>query len=225
MTDLPAREGIKVVALDWDGTLVDSVPGKLAQNLAIAHEFGNTECTEEDVRREWNAAPGFSDLMHRLTGSHDMDAIMEVIGRDYDNPAYAKRPFDFALSALQTMRQSGKKLAVVTSVNREILDKDVPLGLNVSEEFDFLQTTDDCPYKKPDPRVFGNLLAHFGITPEELIYTGDELKDHEATSKAGAHFVGVLTGMTSAKEFDRLHVPHVADLGALALQLRSMPSN
>lgn len=44
-------ENIKVAALDWDGTVVDSVPPKLAQNRAIAKEFGKTLRADE-VRQE-----------------------------------------------------------------------------------------------------------------------------------------------------------------------------
>ena len=36
MNLLTRLENIKVIALDWDGTVVDSVPYKLAQNRAIA---------------------------------------------------------------------------------------------------------------------------------------------------------------------------------------------
>ena len=100
------RRTAPVIALDWDGTVVDSVPYKLAQNKAIAHEFGN-ELTIDEVRREWNAANGFPDLMHRLTGSGDMAKIMEVVKRDYDNPAYAKREFAFAKAALAMLRAKG----------------------------------------------------------------------------------------------------------------------
>ena len=57
----------KVIAFDWDMTLVDS-HGKLVQNKAIAHEFGNP-LSEDDVRRLWNESTGFPDLMAAVTPS------------------------------------------------------------------------------------------------------------------------------------------------------------
>ena len=88
MNELFRPKDVRAVILDWDGTVVDSVPYKLAQNEALAHEFGNN-LSRDDVRREWNESRGFPDLMERLTGSTDMDAIMKAVKRDYDNPAYA----------------------------------------------------------------------------------------------------------------------------------------
>ena len=84
-----------VIALDWDGTLVDSVPYKIAQNQAIAREFGN-ELTVDEVRQIWNDSVGFPDLMKQLCRTDGMDEIMKIVMRDYEKPEYAKRPFEFA---------------------------------------------------------------------------------------------------------------------------------
>ena len=43
----------RVVAFDWDGTIADSVPYKLAHNQAIASEFGK-KLSIEEVRQIWN---------------------------------------------------------------------------------------------------------------------------------------------------------------------------
>lgn len=101
-----SRRDIDVVAFDWDGTVVDSVPYKLKQNQAIAAEFGN-ELTADQVRTTWNRAGGFQDLMKQLTGSDDMAAIMYVVERDYNNPAYAKHEFGYAKATLRTVRKLG----------------------------------------------------------------------------------------------------------------------
>ncbi len=205
----------QVIAFDWDGTVVNSVPFKLAQNQAIAREFGN-ELTHDEVRREWNEASGFANLMYRLTGSHDMDAIMEVVDRDYNNPLYAKRAFDFAKPALQQLRADGYRLAVVTNATREILEMDARmLNFDLPRDFDFTQCADEGEFRKPHARTFEQLCQHFGITAAELLYVGDEMKDYEATVNGGNQFVGVTTGMTTAEEFtaqNTLHIRTIAEL-------------
>ena len=213
------RRTAPVIALDWDGTVVDSVPYKLAQNKAIAHEFGN-ELTIDEVRREWNAANGFPDLMHRLTGSGDMAKIMEVVKRDYDNPAYAKREFAFAKAALAMLRAKGYQLAVITNATREILQMDAQdLGFNLGRDFDFTQAADECEFKKPDARVLAPLYNHFGIAAQQLIYVGDEMKDYAITVNAGTLFTGVTTGMSTAEEFDAEGAPYVQNIAVLAQRL------
>lgn len=223
MTPFLDHRTTPVIALDWDGTVVDSVPYKLAQNKAIAHEFGN-ELTVDEVRREWNAASGFPDLMHRLTGSDDMAKIMEVVKRDYDNPAYAKREFAFAKAALAMLRAKGYKLAVITNATREILQIDTQdLGFDLGCDFDFTQAADECEFKKPDARVLEPLYNHFGITAQQLMYIGDEMKDYETTVNAGTLFTGVTTGMSTAKEFSAQRIPYVQDIAVLAERLPHIP--
>ena len=207
---------IEVVALDWDMTVVDS-RGKLLQNLAIAHEFGNP-LTLDEVRRHWNESSDFEDLMARLTNNAPFDEIMSVVRRDYNNPEYAKQPFDFAVAAIESFRSAGYKTAVVSGVQRELLERDArDLSIPIGDLFDLVQAQDDSEFKKPDPRVFCPLLRHFGITAASLLYIGDEEKDFRATAAAGAHFIGVETGMSTAAEFDALGASHTKTIeGVLA---------
>lgn len=192
----------EVVAFDWDGTVVDSVPYKLLQNQDIAREFGN-ELSMDEVRRVWNAASGFENLMKELCQTDDMEAIMKVAKRDYDNPEYAKRPFDFSPVFLRTVRELGKKTVLITNVTRELLTADSE-SVNLSPldlYFDYTQTADESRHKKPDPRVFDKMLEKFQISAENVVYIGDEMKDYEAARDANIEFIGVHTGMASEEEF------------------------
>lgn len=221
MVYIPHKEKLQVVALDWDGTLVDSVPYKIAQNRALSQEFGKNLTTEE-VRQEWNASQGFPDLLYRLTGSRDMDAVMAVVKRDYGNPAYAKRNFAFAKSALTALRAEGLKIAIVTNATREILEMDArELGFDLARDFDHTQTVDEWEYKKPDGRVLHPLIKKFGIAACELLYVGDELKDYYTAVDAGSNFTGVTTGMTSAQEFANEGAAYVDSLESVAVALRT----
>jgi len=176
MSLLRNLEHLKVIALDWDGTIVDSVPYKLAQNQAIAREFGR-DLSLDEVRSEWNAAAGFPDLMHRLTGSADIDAVMKIVKRDYDNPAYAKRNFALSHATVAALRAQGFGLGIITNATREILQMDaLLLGFDLENDFDFTQAADECEFKKPDARVFDPLLKHFNIAANQLLYIGDEIK-------------------------------------------------
>lgn len=194
--------GKKVLAFDWDGTLINSVPYKVLQNQLIAEEFGN-KLTTDEVRRIWNESKGFSDLMAKLTNGADMTKIMEVVGRDYNHPDFAKRAFEFDVKgALTALKTAGFQLALLTSASREILDKDTEtVGVTLDDFFDYIQTEESSEFKKPNPEVFNPLLGHFGIQASELVYVGDELKDYQATDGLGARFIGVTTGMMSAEDW------------------------
>lgn len=204
---------VRVIALDWDGTVVDSIAGKLAQNQAIAKNF-NRDMTLDEVRGHWNTSAGFEDLMYRLTGSTDMDTVMAVVRRDYGRPEYAKRLFDFSESALRRIHELGKRAALITSVTREILEIDVAdMGLSpLHAYFDFTQTADENAFKKPDPRVFARMIEALQVPVEATVYVGDEMKDFEAATSAGLQFIGVETGMASQRDFANAGAISVASL-------------
>lgn len=215
MYDILGEASPRVIAVDLDGTMVDTVPYKIAQNLALAHEFGNP-LTVEDVRKEWNDAAGFNDLMHRLTESDDMAAIMSVVKRDYDKPEYAKRRFEFAEDVIRRVRTLGHRTALITNLTSDILRVDAHnLDLDLDKYFEHIQTIDNWPHKKPDPRVFEPVLEQFDAAPHEILYIGDELKDAVAARDAGVHFIGVETGMTSRQEFDAAGFVSIKSLAQL----------
>lgn len=206
---------IKVVAFDWDMTIVDS-RGKLLQNRAIASEFGNP-LTVDEVRHHWNESTGFADLMARLTNNAPLEDVMAVVKRDYNKADYAKRSFGFAVPAIERVRAAGYKTAILSGVQRELLEQDArDLSIPVDDLFNFIQAQDDCEFKKPDPRVFGPVLEHFGIAATSLLYIGDEEKDFRAATAAGAHFIGVETGMSTGTEFDALGAPYSNTLEGIA---------
>ena len=210
-----------LVAFDWDGTLIDSVPYKLAQNQAIAREFGQ-KLSLDEVRKIWNESSGFADLMQNLCETDDMNAIMEVVRRDYNNPAFAKRPFEFTPSVLRKVRALGKQTALITNVTRELLKVDAKTANipDLDEHFDFVQTPDDYPHKKPDPRVFDAMLKSLDAQANQVVYIGDEEKDAIAAKEARIRFIGVESGMATDAEFANIGAFSVRSLGELALKAR-----
>lgn len=196
-----SRSAIDVVAFDWDGTVVDSVPYKLRHNQAIAAEFGN-ELSADQVRAIWNSADGFPNLMKQLAGSNDVATIMQVVERDYDNPDYAKREFNYTRATLRTVRALGFYTALLTSASKKVLELDQSLvGLKLADHFDYVQALDDSKFKKPDGRFFAAMLKQRKTNPGRAVYVGDELKDGQAARSAGVNFIGVESGMANNLEF------------------------
>lgn len=224
MTELFRPNDVRAVALDWDGTVVNTVPFKIAQNLALAHEFGNN-LTEEEVRREWNACSGFPDLMQRLTGSADEAAVEAAVLRDYDKPEFAKREFPFAKTALRTIGRRGLGLSLATNLTRKMLTLDTNLlNFNLEHYFEFTQTVNEYPFKKPDGRVLDPTRKHFGVKASKLLYVGDEMKDYKTALDAGSQFIGVTSGMTTPEEFADLDIPYTGNLAGVAELLRTADS-
>jgi len=69
--------------------------------------------------------------------------------------------------------------------------------------FDFICSTHDNGYAKPDPRAFEGVLEELGkrsIKPEESIYVGDQLND-SASEDVGIRFAAVCSGVVSKEMF------------------------
>lgn len=67
-------------------------------------------------------------------------------------------------------------------------------------------------YRKPDPRVFDELLAETGFAPHECVYVGDSPGDATAAGGAGIRFIACLqSGVRRLDEFDPRYVTTSVD--------------
>lgn len=109
-----------------------------------------------------------------------------------------------ANDVLAVLKEQDFFLALISSRERESLERrfreaDINLGI-----FDFIQGLEDCPYHKPDSRVFNPVLWKMrqrSIENEKMVYIGDTLGDYEAARGAGIKFIAVLTGAGAKEDF------------------------
>lgn len=67
-------------------------------------------------------------------------------------------------------------------------------------------------FKKPDPRVFDEILKYFSVRPDESIYVGDTLGDAKCAKEAGLQFIAVLeNGLNTKKDFDNIPIDFFAE--------------
>lgn len=90
------------------------------------------------------------------------------------------------LSALKELRRQGVRIGVLT---------DVPYGMDrkyviedcgpIIEHVDVLLASVDVGYRKPHVRGYLELASSLGVSPGELVYTGNEEKDIAGANEAG----------------------------------------
>lgn len=188
----------KVVAFDFDDTLVATIKNVWDQHKHVAlTEFG-IEITDEDIRRVWGRP--FHSMVEDLYG-HSFAEVEPHLLRE--KPNFPKEIFPKSKELLAALTSAGKIVALVTSTNTRSLMVDFAHNEVADDTFDHISTIDDCEYHKPDKRVFDPLLS-FGYKPEEIVYIGDAATDFYAARDAGFDFIGVGTGLLSAQDFEKL---------------------
>ncbi|WP_269533287.1 phosphoglycolate phosphatase [Chitinimonas sp. BJYL2] len=183
---------IKAVALDLDGTLLDTIADLAAAANAMRAELGLNPLAQP--RLESFVGGGMVQLVHRaLTDSHDgrahpelLEAGVDAFCRHYDAMlANTTRPYPGVVDGLQQMLSLGLKLAVVTN-------KPYRFSVPVLERtgllpfFALVLGGDSLPEKKPHPLPLLHVCEYFGIAPAELLMIGDSHFDRDAALNAGS---------------------------------------
>ena len=85
------------------------------------------------------------------------------------------RPMDGAVEALDVMKESGLRLAVVTNgiadTQREKIER-----FGLTERFEHIFIDTEIGYSKPDPRIFEYALNKMQLRPEEVWMIGDNIR-------------------------------------------------
>ncbi len=205
---------IQAILFDHDDTLVGTIQAKWAQHKFLAKTFYGKDLTDNQLRIHWGKP--LTLLIQHLYETEDINTAMShnIATRDQ----FPKQLFPSTIDTLKTLRTQGKKLGLVTATTRSSLNHDFETLGYAKEIFDYIQTEEDTKFHKPDPKVFEpalNWLAQNKILPHEVLYVGDHIKDMQAATGAGLHFIGVATGIISTKEFEEHHAKSIQELSEL----------
>ena len=192
----------KAVVFDFDFTLGDSAKGIVACVNDALKRLGYEEKETDAIRKTIGLS--LKDTLAALTGSRD-----ERESRLF--AAYFKEKADEVMVAgtelyppvkevLNRLKVKGYKMGIVTTKFHyrieQILEK-----FELRDAFDLIVGAEDVKAEKPDPEGLLLTARQFGLSAEQILYVGDSLVDARAAEQAQIDFAAVLTGTTSASEF------------------------
>jgi len=176
----------RCLALDLDGTLVDSAPDLAAAVNRLMAARGLAPFTLAEVRSM--VGDGVRVLLDRAfaaRGASSDAAALAAYSADYGaNFAVATRPYPGAEAALARLSGAGWRLAVCTN-KPERMARDVLAATGLAGWFAAVGGGDSFPARKPDPAHLLATLAAAGADPARAAMLGDHRNDILAARGAG----------------------------------------
>ncbi|KAK2779718.1 had-superfamily subfamily variant 1 [Colletotrichum kahawae] len=126
----------------------------------------------------------FTTLLERFSLAHDIEFVDRLLDIYEDTLTRSLQLKDGALGLFATLKEKGKKVAVITEGPQDAQERTVK-QLGLAEHINFLATTNFFRVSKTEglfPRVF----EHLDIQPSDMVYIGDNaVRDTVPAREAG----------------------------------------
>ena len=181
----------KLIMIDVDGTLVDSVPDLAYCIDEMMQKLGLQKWGEVKVRH-W-VGNGIPKLVERaLSGELEGRPIKEVFDIAYpifldlyeDNTAERSYLYDGVREGLDYLKSQGYQLGCVTNKSEQFTHPLLKV-LGIFNDFKIIISGDTLAKRKPDPMPLLYCAEHFKLKPEECLMLGDSISDVKAARAAG----------------------------------------
>ncbi len=181
----------KLIMIDVDGTLVDSVPDLAYCIDEMMQKLGLKKWGEAKVRY-W-VGNGIPKLVERaLSGELEGRPIKEVFDVAYpifldlyeDNTAERSYLYDGVREGLDYLKSQGYQLGCVTNKSEQFTHPLLKV-LGIINDFKIIISGDTLSKRKPDPMPLLYCAEHFNLKPEECLMLGDSVSDVKAARAAG----------------------------------------
>lgn len=196
----------RMILIDLDGTLVDSVPDLAYCVDVMMVRLGRPPHGEAAVR-DW-VGNGVERLVRRaLLGQLEGEPPDADFARAYpifldlyaENTSQRSILYPGVREGLDWLAAAGYPLGCVTNKAARFTE---PLlrDLGVYDRFGLVVSGDSLPRKKPDPLPLLHAAAHFGVAPADALMIGDSQSDVTAARAAGFGIVCMSYGYNHGQD-------------------------
>lgn len=181
---------IKLILLDFDGTLASTEDANMGAYLLALREEGIELDTEEYRRRYFGMrCPEFLRELG-ITNEEDIDRIrrrkIELYPTLFDSVHLNEPLWNF----VQDFRAQGGKAWIVSTGQKENIEN-VLNYLNIKDKVDGILTSSDVREPKPSPEAFLKAMEIEGVTPAETLIFEDSPVGIAAAKASGAPYFKV----------------------------------
>lgn len=210
---------INCIIFDYDDTLVASSEYLYNLENRVSAQLGLTLRTREQYfSLYWKP---HIEMVQISYPDFDSNVYMQKYDELY-NPNDIK-PFDKTLEILQKLHAEWYKLWVLSWKIIAKLKEHMEL-LGISSLFDYIHWAESSSYKKPDSRVFNDIIEHFQpCVQSDIAYIWDNTIDYIAANNAWLQFIWITTGIHSKEDFEKLGCKNIlSNIGDLDKIIKSL---
>lgn len=216
---------IKAVIVDFDDTLCLTEEACFYLENEALKQIGRPPFDRDIHKKTWGM-PTFQAIELRSPGT-DVATFTQKLEEIHTQWVMDKKVDDIPLhnlEALDALIASGKMVFVLTGRTDPEVKHLIAPDHGLASRLSGFYHHDTVEFRKPDPRVFQELLRDHRLVPHECVYVGDSITDAQATKAAGLHFIacleaGIRTREDFAKEGVDRFITRFADLPAAVSSL------
>jgi len=178
---------MKGVIFDLDGTLLNSnaLVKKIYEELINIYP---SDVSFESLDLNFVFASGYPEVLEKLY-IHVKPEYMEMIHQLHEKmrSSYLSL-FKGVKPMLQALKEDGYYVGLLTSELHQIAEEELHM-LGALSYFDYIVGFDDVVKPKPHPEGLMKHLAYSNLSPVNLIYVGDQIRDAEAAKACNVFVV------------------------------------
>lgn len=207
----------KMILIDLDGTLIDSVPDLAFSVNAMLERLGRPTRREAEVRN-W-VGNGVERLVGRaLLGALDGDPpaadfalALPIFKEIYaENTSVRSAPYPGVREGLDFLRGAGYPLGCVTNKATQFT-RPLLRDMGLLDYFGIVVSGDTLPEKKPHPAPLLHAAAHFAVAPTDALMIGDSVSDVKAARAAGFRIICTSYGYNHGQDIREANPDAVVD--------------
>lgn len=212
----------KLCIFDLDGTIIDS-QGDLADsvNAGLRQEGYPEHTLEAFVRFVGNGvARMVRDAMpEEAQGDEEsFQRVFAVFRREYDSRCLNRTyVYPGVLEMLDGLKANGMKLALLSNKLQAFTERIVHHYFG--DRLDLVFGQREGVEKKPAPDGVFEIMKHFGVSADEVIFVGDSEVDVQTAGNAGIPCLGVSWGFRGREDLVKAGCTLIADDTAQALEI------
>ncbi|GEK33455.1 pyrophosphatase PpaX [Kurthia sibirica] len=178
----------KGLLFDFDGTLLDTNDLILDTFHHVIEPKFPGKYSREALQKF--IGPSLKDSFTEVDAKNVDVLIAEYITWNRQHHDELVKEFPDVVEVLTRLKESGLKLAIVSTKRREALLRGLHI-LGVAELFDTIVSNDDVVHVKPHAEPVLLALENLGLEKAQVIMIGDNYHDIEGGQNAGVHTAGV----------------------------------